>query len=129
MRLIKQRAVDIFNISITVAGGIDGMMRLFALADSANIECLIGTTQELSVATAAQAHVGAAAPRLDYASDPVGPSLYQSDVTYEPVQFENGNLLVPEGIGLGVDVDMRRIQEITEPLSSMKDVLTNFTRG
>jgi galactarate dehydratase (D-threo-forming) len=129
LRCIKLRAVDIFNISITVAGGVTGMMKLFALAEAANIECLIGTTQELSVATAAQAHVGAAAVRLDYASDPVGPSLYTADVTREPVRFENGDLLVPAGPGLGVEVDLERVNAISAPLSSLKDVLTQFTRG
>lgn len=129
VRLLRARAVDIFNISITVAGGIGGMLRLFALADSANIECLIGTTQELSVATAAQAHVGAVAPRLDYASDPVGPALYQGDVTREPVRFERGHLLVPEGPGLGVEVDMQKIHAIAARLSAVNDVKTGFSRG
>lgn len=129
VRLIRARAVDIFNISITVAGGIGGMLRLFALADSANLECLIGTTQELSVATAAQAHVGAVAPRLEYASDPVGPCLYQRDVTREPVRFENGALLVPRGPGLGVEVDLDMIHAIAAPLSSVNDVKTTFSRG
>ncbi|MDX2153743.1 MAG: enolase C-terminal domain-like protein [Bryobacteraceae bacterium] len=129
VRLIRHRAVDIFNISITVAGGIQGMLRLFQLADSANLECLIGTTQELSVATAAQAHVGAAAPRLDYASDPVGPSLYTHDVTRERVRFEDGDLLLPEGPGLGVDVDLGLIHAIAAPLSSVNDVKTSFSRG
>ncbi len=129
MRLVKQRVVDIFNISITVAGGIGGMLQLFTIADAANLECLIGTTQELSIATAAQAHVGAAAPRLDYASDPVGPCLYTADVARAPVRFENGDLLVPEGVGLGVEVELRKIEAITNSLSSLKDVLSNFTRG
>ncbi len=129
VRLIRARAVDIFNISITVAGGISGMLRLFSLADSANLECLIGTTQELSVATAAQAHVGAVAVRLDYASDPVGPSLYQADVTRQPVQFENGSLVVPHGIGLGVEVDRARVQAIGGRLSSVNDVKSSFSRG
>ena len=129
LRLIKHRAVDIFNISITVAGGIGGMMRLFALADSANLECLIGTTQELSLATAAQAHVAAAAPRLDYASDPVGPCLYQTDVVCEPVRYADGFLHVPEGAGLGVEVDERKIENLSQPLSSHGDILTNFARG
>lgn len=129
IRLIRARAVDIFNISITVAGGFQGMLRLFALADAANIECLIGTTQELSVATAAQALAGAVAPRLDYASDPVGPCLYQADVTAEPVRFENGDLLVPEGPGLGVDVDLAKVEAIAAPLSSVNDVKTQFSRG
>ncbi len=129
IRLIRARAVDIFNISITVAGGIEGMLRLFAIADSANLECLIGTTQELSVATAAQAHVGAAAPRLDYASDPVGPALYQADVVAERVRFEDGCLIVPDGPGLGVEVDRAKLRAIGARLSSVNDVKTSFTRG
>lgn len=129
IRLIRQKAVDIFNISITVAGGIQGMQKLFALADAANLECLIGTTQELSIATAAQAHVGATCVRLDYASDPVGPSLYEHDVTVEPVRFEGGCLVVPQGIGLGVEGDPRKIDAMRAPLSAVNDVVTGYTRG
>jgi L-alanine-DL-glutamate epimerase-like enolase superfamily enzyme len=129
IRLIRAKAVDIFNISITVAGGIQGMNKLFALADSANLECLIGTTQELSIATAAQSHVGATCLRLDYPSDPVGPSLYEFDVTRTSVEFSDGCLLVPSGLGLGVEGDLDKINSITAPLSAVNDVNTGFTRG
>ncbi len=129
IRLIRAKAVNIFNISITVAGGINGMLRLFALADSANLECLIGTTQELSVATAAQAHVGFAAPRLDYASDPVGPALYTKDVAVDPVRFENGCLVVPDGPGHGIVVDRDKLKAISARLTSLGDVKSSFTRG
>lgn len=129
IRLVKARAVDIFNISITVAGGIIGMRQLFDIATAANIECLVGTTQEMSVATAAQAHVGVSAPRLDYASDPVGPYLYEQDVVRERVRFAGGALHVPDGPGLGVDVDQRLIHAIQTPLSSVKDVQNLFARG
>jgi muconate cycloisomerase len=129
VRLIRRRAVDIFNISVTVAGGIQGMLRLFALADAANLECLVGTTQELSIATAAQAHVAAAAPRLDYASDPVGPRLYHADVVREPVRYGGGCLLLPSGPGLGVEPDMKKIEAISAPLSSLNDVKSCFSRG
>ena len=86
IRLIRQRP----SISSTFdhgRGRHQGMLRLFAVADSANIECLIGTTQELSVATVAQAHVGAVAPRLDYASDPSVRACIEKDVTAEPAAF------------------------------------------
>ena len=129
IRLIRRQAVDIFNISITVAGGIQGMQKLFALADAANLECLIGTTQELSIATAAQAHVGATCVRLDYASDPVGPSLYEHDVTVERVRFENGCLVVPDGPGLGVEGDPAKIEAMSAPLSAVNDVVTGYSRG
>lgn len=129
LRLIRARAVDVFNISITVAGGISGMLRLFALAEAAHLECVIGTTQELSIATAAQAHVGAVAPRLDYASDPVGPALYEADVTDEPVRYANGSLLVPDGPGLGVQGCPEKIEALGARLSSLNDVQTSFSRG
>ena len=129
IRLVRERAVDIFNVSITVAGGLRGMRRLFAIADAASLEILIGTTQELSVATAAQAHAGAVAPHLDYASDPVGPSLYQGDVTRNPVRFEEGYLLVPQGCGHGIDVDESLVERLRAPLSSINDVATGFSRG
>lgn len=129
LRLLKARAVDIFNISITVAGGLRGMQQLFDIATAANVECLIGTTQELSIATAAQAHMGVAAPRLDYASDPVGPSLYHEDVVRERVAFVDGRMQVPEGPGLGVDVELPRVLAIQDRLSAVKDVLTQFARG
>jgi muconate cycloisomerase len=129
IRLVRERAVDIFNVSITVAGGLRGMLRLFAIADAASLEILIGTTQELSVATAAQAHAGAVAPHLDYASDPVGPCLYQGDVTRNPVKFEDGHLLVPQGCGHGIDVDESLIERLFAPLSSINDVTTGFSRG
>lgn len=129
IRLVRERAVDIFNVSITVAGGLRSMLRLFAIADAASLEILIGTTQELSIATAAQAHAGAVAPHLDYASDPVGPSLYQGDVTQRPVRFEDGHLLVPDGCGHGIDVDESLVERLSAPLSSLNDVATGFSRG
>lgn len=128
-RLIRQHAVDIFNISITVAGGIDGMVKLFHVAEAANLECLIGTTQELSVATAAQAHVGAAVKSLDYASDPVGPELYEQDIVEKRVVFRDGELEVPDGPGLGVKVLRSKIKEISTPLSARNDVKTEYSRG
>ena len=64
-----------------------------ALAEQALAKAELVVVNELFLtATAAQAHVGAAAPRLDYASDPVGPSLYEFDVTSERVRFEDGDL-------------------------------------
>ncbi len=129
IRVIRARAVDIFNISITVAGGIQGMLRLFHIARAANLECLIGTTQELSVATAAQAHVGAVVESLDYASDPVGPALYQADAVRERVRFEGGDLLVPDGVGTGMRVDRETIRAIQGALTSVNDVKSRFARG
>jgi hypothetical protein len=53
--MIKAGAVDIFNVTHQ-SGGMWGAARLFALADAAGLQCLISTTQEMSIGTAAVAH-------------------------------------------------------------------------
>ena len=65
MRMIKAGAVDIFNMTHQ-SGGMWGAARLFALADAAGLQCLISTTQEMSIGTAAVAHLGATVPVLHY---------------------------------------------------------------
>lgn len=129
LRAIKQRSIDVFNVSISVAGGITWARRLLDLADMAGLECLIGTTQETSIATAAQAHIGASCPRLDYHSDPVGPLLYLDDVVHERVRYAEGKMRVPTGPGLGVELDEQELARLTQPLSARGDIEAEFLRG
>lgn len=111
MRMIKAGAVDIFNISHQ-SGGMWGAARLFALADAAGLQCLISTTQEMSIGTAAVAHLGATVPVLHYPGDAVGPLLYLDDVVVEPLRFEGPRLVIPDGPGLGVALDPDRLEAL-----------------
>ena len=103
--------VDILNVSPYVVGGLRASMRIVALAEAAQASVLIGTTQELNLGTAAVAHLGAAARVLDFPSDNTGPYLYTDDVVSTPVRYEDGYLMVPEGVGLGVEVDEEVLTE------------------
>ncbi len=112
-QLLAAGAVDILNVSPYLLGGLRASLRLVALAESARASVLIGTTQELNLGTAAVAHLAAAARVLDYPGDNTGPHLYTSDVVKEPVRYENSHLLVPDGPGLGVDVDEAKLAQMT----------------
>lgn len=112
-QLLSRGSVDILNVSPYLLGGLRASLRLIALAESARASVLIGTTQELSLGTAAVAHLAAAARILDYPCDNTGPHLYTRDVVKAPVQYENSHLLLPEGPGLGVEVDEEVLQEMT----------------
>jgi galactarate dehydratase (D-threo-forming) len=104
-QLLHQGAVDVLNLSPYVLGGIRPTIRAAAMAEAAGASVLLGTTQELGLGTAAVAHVGAVLPALPYPSDNVGPRLYTADVATPPVEFTNGQLMVPAGPGLGPSVD------------------------
>ena len=89
------------------------------------IGCLIGTTQELSIGTAAQAHLAAAMPNLTHPSDPTGPLLYVEDVVQEPVRYVQGHLLVPQGIGLGVALDDEKLAELRRDLKASGETIVS----
>jgi len=107
--LLRAGAVDILNISPYVLGGLRACQRVIGMAEAAHAGILIGTTQELNLGTAAVAHLGAAARILDYPSDNTGPELYTDDVVKQPLTYENGFLRVPEGVGLGMEVDETKV--------------------
>ena len=112
-QLLAAGAVDILNVSPYLLGGLRASLRLVALAEAARASVLIGTTQELSLGTAAVAHLAAAARVLDYPGDSTGPHLYTADVVKEPVRYERSHLLVPDGPGLGVEIDEAKLAEMT----------------
>ena len=89
------------------------LFRSIALAEAAHASVLIGTTQELSLGTAAVAHLAAAARVLDFPSDSTGPRLYTKDVVKAPVQYIDSHLIVPEKPGLGVEVDEQVLRQMS----------------
>jgi len=104
-QLLSRGCVDILNISPYLLGGVRASLRLATLAEAARVGVLIGTTQELNLGTAAIAHLGAVTRGLNYPSDSTGPKLYTQDVVKTSVRYEAGHLVVPDGPGLGVEVD------------------------
>ena len=56
------------------------------------------------------AHLGAAASVLDYPSDNTGPTLYVDKIVKQPLNYENGHIVVPDGAGLGVEPDEMALQ-------------------
>lgn len=112
-QLLAAGAVDILNVSPYLLGGLRASLRLIALAEAARASVLIGTTQELSLGTAAVAHLAAAARVLDYPGDNTGPQLYTADVVKTPVAYEHSYLIVPDGPGLGLEVDEVKLAQMT----------------
>jgi muconate cycloisomerase len=109
MRMIKAGAVDVFNITHQ-SGGMWGAARLFAVADAAGLKSLISTTQEMSIGTAAVAHLGATVPDHHYPRDPPGPLHYLVDVVAERIRYDGTRLIVPDGPGLGVELDSAKLE-------------------
>ena len=59
-----------------------------ALAEAAGIQCLLGSTVELGIGTAAQLHLAASSAPVTYPSDLIGPAMYVDDYLTEPLRYE-----------------------------------------
>ena len=108
-RLAKHDAIDVFNTGLGYEG-FDFCVNTFALAELFGIKTLIGSTVELSIGTAARAHVAASMRNLDLPIYPSGPLVYYEQVVKEKVQYEDGHVIVPDGPGVGVELDEERLQ-------------------
>ena len=108
VKLARHDAVDVWNVGPGYSG-VAACRKLFGLAEIFGIKILLGSTVELSIGTAARAHIVAAAPNLDLPCYPAGPLVYQEQIVKERVRYEDGHFLVPEGPGIGMELDEERL--------------------
>lgn len=109
-RVIQAGAADIINVYVMESGGIFPALKIFHLAELAGIECAIGSMPEFGFGTAAQAHLGVAAPVLRHPSDVAGVLYLRDDLIRNALRIEDGFAFAPEGPGLGVDPDWEKIE-------------------
>lgn len=98
---IKREACDWLNIG----GPMVTTYKLAALAEAAGIPTWHGSGVGLGISEAAYTHVSAACKSMVLTSDICGETLRENDLIREPIVIEQGHALVPEGPGLGVELD------------------------
>jgi muconate cycloisomerase len=101
----RAEAADLWNVYVVEAGGLLPASHVFALADSLDVPCIIGSQAELGIGTAAAAHLGVALPNLPYPCETFGPLRYERDVVAVGPGIADGFLTPPDGPGLGVELD------------------------
>lgn len=106
--LARHQGVDVFNLGVGNAGFIP-CRKLFGLAEVFGISALMGSTVELSIGTAARAHLAVSIPNLTFPCYMSGPLVYQEQIVAEKVRYAEGHIIVPEGPGLGLELDPEKL--------------------
>jgi muconate cycloisomerase len=109
LTLAARRAADVFSLKIGKSGGYLVTQRIAAVAQAAGIPCHGGTGIESSLGTLAGAHLLATLPAVTYGSELFGPLLMTDGLLAEPLDYRDGALHLPDGPGLGVDLDEDRV--------------------
>ena len=104
LRLVREEAVDYFNIKLSKSGGIFEAVAINAIAEAAGVPCMIGCMSESRLGLTANAHFAAARQNVrfcdldgcfEHADDPV-----QGGILYNGYHIE-----LPKTPGIGAEID------------------------
>jgi glucarate dehydratase len=105
---VRTRCVDIILSDVHYWGGLASNKKLAGVCETFQIGLGMHSDRELGISTAAQIHLAAALPYMVYAPD----SHYHhqlDDIITSPFRYEAGCFKVPDGPGLGVEIDREKL--------------------
>jgi glucarate dehydratase len=113
-RSIQLGSEDIILSDHHFWGGLQASMTLAGLCQTFSRDLSMHSNSHLGISLAAMVHLGAAIPNLKYALDTHYP--WQSDeiIIGGRLKFEDGQVAVPAGAGLGVELDRKALEKLHE---------------
>ncbi|HZW99582.1 MAG TPA: mandelate racemase/muconate lactonizing enzyme family protein [Trueperaceae bacterium] len=109
LEIVRRRAADVILVDPHQAGGLLPCKKAAAVAEAAAIPVGLHSGGELGLSMAAMLHLAASTPNMLYAID--NQYLHNSDdIVTAPLAVEEGAFRVPEGPGLGVEVDEEKLE-------------------
>lgn len=113
--------IEAFSLYVTKPGGLFRARQQASAAEALGLWSDIGGSIEMGIGNAANLHLGASVPIATLpsvcpVSAPAGSrtgiagNYYTDDIITEALRFEQGCVLVPEGPGLGIEVDEEKVK-------------------
>ncbi|ARA98383.1 dipeptide epimerase [Geobacillus thermodenitrificans] len=99
LTLIRCQAVDLINIKLMKTGGLREAYTIASLAESAGIQCMIGSMMEPTLSVLAAAHLAAAHPNITRVD--LDAPLWLDDSNQFPF-FQGSEIHLPNSPGIGI---------------------------
>lgn len=109
LELANKFSADVFAVKINQSGGLFPAIQVATVAELSGISLYGGTMLEGAVGTAASAHVFSTFNDLEFGTELFGPLLLTEEILTESLVYENFCLQVPKGPGLGIQLDIEKI--------------------
>jgi len=105
VEIVRLQAADAISVKLMKCGGLLKAQGLMAIADTAGLPGYGGTLWEGGIGLAAGTHLIAATPGISLGCEFYMPHhVLTEDVLEKPVPHRNGQVVVPDGPGLGIAV-------------------------
>lgn len=123
MAIARRGSADILSIYFTKAGGLIRSMEVGAIGRAAGLALNVNGSLEGGVGNAANLHLSSALEGEVWPGvitvntlagreqTRVGGVFYTDDIITEPFAYANGRLVVPDGPGLGVELDTEKMEK------------------
>ncbi len=102
LTILQTRAADLINIKLMKCGGIHQALKICAMAEIYDVECMIGCMLEAKVSVTAAVHL-ACAKKVITKIDLDGPVLCREDPVAGGAIFEHSRISLPDTPGLGFE--------------------------
>ena len=112
LAIANASAADVFAVKITQSGGLVPAAQVATVAQLSGISLYGGTMLEGGVGTAASAQLFSTFGDLSAGTELFGPLLLTQEVLRTPLVYKDFMLQVPTGPGLGVEVDMDKLNHL-----------------
>ncbi|MCU6669048.1 muconate/chloromuconate family cycloisomerase [Enterobacteriaceae bacterium H4N4] len=98
----------VYALKIAKAGGPVQALKLAHVAQAAGVALYGGTMLEGTLGTVASLHAWSTL-NLQWGTEMFGPLLLKDDIVVRPLDFRHGQVTLPQGPGLGVEIDEEKL--------------------
>ena len=106
--MLRMRALDIILVDPYFWGGITQCKKLAAVAETFGFSLAIHSDRELGIGMTASLHLWATTPSLCHKYDSHY-AFQMDDIITKPLHWHGGSVALPEGPGLGVQIDPEKL--------------------
>lgn len=111
LRVARHGAADIVSLKLMKSGGITGARKMAEAAAGDSLPIHIASMMvETSISASAGIHLAASLPGLEYDCGFTNHFL-QEDIVDSPITYRGGAASVPEGPGLGLELDTEKLRK------------------
>lgn len=111
---VRDPAVDVVLLDTTFWGGIRACVKAAGVCETFQLGVAVHSSGELGVQLATMLHLGAVLPNLTLAADAHYHHLADDVLTGGKLAYADGRIRVPDGPGLGVELDRDKLARYAE---------------
>ena len=125
----RLHAADLIVVGLHETGGLLRFCKVAHIAEAANIDVCIHGLHETGITTAAASHAAAVTPNLDDGNQYMNNFLAWDIVRQPDLTLQDGRLTVPDGPGLGFELDWNAVREAADAWWKGADCTSRHTQG